>query len=120
MDTAARNKAKTEYKQAAQPAGVFRITNTANGKIFVGSSVNVPGTLNRFRFELQMGSCKIEQLQEDWKTFGADKFTFETLELIDSEEGVKDIADEVTALEELYLEKLKSFGDNGYNKVKQV
>ncbi len=67
--------------------------------------MNAPGRLNRYRFELQMGSCKIKSLQEEWKTFGGEVFTFETLELIDTKTEEKDIADEILALEELYLEE---------------
>ena len=120
MDATARNKAKNDYKQATQPAGVFKITNTANDKIFIGSNINAPGRLNHYRFELEMGSCKITSLQDDWKTFGGEVFTFETLELIDPEDNVKDISGEVAALEELYFEKLQPFGKKGYNKEKSV
>ncbi len=35
MDTERRNKLKNDNKKTAQPAGVFRITNTANGKCFI-------------------------------------------------------------------------------------
>lgn len=116
MDKDRRTKLKNDYKQAAQPAGVFKITNTANGKIFIGSSVNVPGRLNRYRLELEMGSCRIPSLQDDWKANGSEVFTFEILELIDPGTEEKDIADEVSALEELYLEQLQPYADKGYNK----
>ncbi len=117
MDADRRTKLKNDYKQAAQPAGVFQITNTANGKIFIGSSVNVPGRLNRYRLELEMGSCRIASLQDDWKAYDSGAFTFEILELIDPGTQEKDSADETLALEELYLEQFQPFGDRGYNKM---
>ena len=45
--------AKLEYKLSHRPMGVFQIRNTTNGKIFVDSSINVPGKINRHKFQLE-------------------------------------------------------------------
>jgi len=33
-----------EYKERRRPAGVFQVRNTANGKVFLGSSLNLDGS----------------------------------------------------------------------------
>jgi len=34
---------KREYKERVKPAGVFQVKNTANGKVLLGSSLNLEG-----------------------------------------------------------------------------
>ena len=107
---------KREYKERKKPAGIFQVKNTANGKVFLGSSMNLEGPLNSHRFMLTIGKHRNEALQKEWNTFGADKFVFEVLE----EVKVKDdpnfnMSDELTLLEEIWLEKLQPFGERCYN-----
>ena len=55
-----------EYKETSQPAGIYRVRNTATGKSLIGSSVSLPGMLNRQRFQLEHGSHVDKELQGDW------------------------------------------------------
>lgn len=57
---------------------MFLITNTAKGKVYLGSSTNLHGPLNKHRFMLSIGAHPNRGLQEDWATHGAEAFTFET------------------------------------------
>lgn len=107
---------KREYKERKKPAGVFQVKNTANGKILLGSSLNLEGPLNAHKFMLTIGKHRNEALQKEWDEFGGDKFVFEILE----EVKVKDdpnfnLADELTLLEQIWIEKLQPFGKKGYN-----
>jgi hypothetical protein len=56
-----------EYKDTPLSMGVYQIKNKVNGKILVGSSVNLPARLNRCKAELKMGSYRNMVLQEEWK-----------------------------------------------------
>jgi hypothetical protein len=47
-----RKELKREYKERQKPAGVFRVKNTANNKVLLGSSLNLEGSLNKHRFML--------------------------------------------------------------------
>jgi hypothetical protein len=113
-----------EYKERNIPAGIFQIKNSANGKILLGSSLNLDGVLNSNKFRLSAGMHRNGILQKEWNEFGPDKFTFEILEVI----KVKDdpgfnLEDELTLLEQIWLEKLNPFGERGYNnniKIRQV
>ena len=101
--------------------GVFQIRNTVNGKVFVDSSTNIPGKINRHKFSLNAGLHKSNSLQADWNEFGASAFEFETLEPIESRDDMNyDYAADLETLEDLWLEKLEPFGDSGYNEKKKT
>jgi hypothetical protein len=106
---------KREYKETPKQAGIFKIQNKVNGKILLGSSFNLHGPLNRYRFELQMGSHAHKDLQKDWKQYGSDNFLFEIVEVVNVKDDPNfNIADELTLLEQIWLEKLQPYGEKGY------
>ena len=116
-----RKELKRDYKERKKPAGVFQVKNTANGKVLLGSSLNLEGPLNSHRFMLTIGRHRNEQLQKEWNEFGGDRFVFEILEVV----KVKDdpdfnLIDELTLLEEIWLEKLEPFGERGYNQDRHI
>jgi hypothetical protein len=107
---------KREYKERKKEAGVFCIRNTANGRLLLGSSLNLEGPLNSHRFMLTIGSHRNEALQSDWDRYGPAAFVFEILEKVRStEDPLFNIGDELTLLEEIWIEKLQPFGEKGYN-----
>jgi hypothetical protein len=107
---------KREYKERAKTAGVFQVKNTANGKVLLGSSLNLDGPLNGHKFMLTTGSHRNKVLQKEWNEYGADKFVFETLEVVKvKDEPNFNLKDELTLLEKIWLEKLQPFGEKGYN-----
>lgn len=106
-----------EYKQNPPPAGVYRITNTANGKIFVGRGMNVQAKLNSHQAQLSMACHRNKTLQQDWKRYGAKQFTFEVLDVLElKNESPQQQREELAALEELWLDKLQPYGEQGYNR----
>ncbi len=106
---------KREYKEAPKQAGVFKIQNKINGKILLGSSLNLHGPLNRYRFELRTGVHAHEDLQQDWNQYGADSFLFEIVETVKPKDDPNfNIVDELTLLEQIWLEKLQPYGKKGY------
>ncbi len=97
--------------------GVFQIRNKVNGKILIGSSSNLPAILNRFKTELRMGNCRNASLQKDWNEFGPEAFVFEELEILKPlDDPNYEAAEDLRFLEELWIEKLKPYGEKGYNK----
>ncbi len=108
---------KREYKERKKPAGVFQIRNLVNGKVLLGSSLNLEGPLNSHKFMLSIGRHRNEELQRDWNTFGADKFAFEVLEVVkESDDPNFNIEDELTLIEQIWIEKVQPFGEKGYNR----
>ena len=104
------------YKESPRQAGVFQIKNIHTGRILLGSSTNLHGPLNKHRFMLSIGRHDNADLQKDWNQFGADAFTFEILEIVKlSDDPLFNLDDELTLLEQIWLEKLQPFGERGYN-----
>ena len=105
-----------EYKERQKPAGVFQVKNTANGKVLLGSSLNLEGPLNAHRFMLSTGHHDNKTLQKEWNECGADKFVFEILEVVKVTTNPNfNLHDELTLLQQIWLEKLQPFGERGYN-----
>ena len=111
-----RKELNQEYMKRPKPAGVFQIKNTANGKILLGSSLNLEGPVNGHRFMLKIGSHRNKVLQQEWNEYGEDSFIFEILETVTVKDDPNfNLSDELTLLEMIWLEKLQPFGEKGYN-----
>jgi hypothetical protein len=105
-----------EYKERVKPSGIFQIRNMANGKVLLGSSLNLEGPLNKHRFMLKINGHPNKELQKDWNELGPDQFSFEILETVQFSDNPNfNLKDELTLLEEIWLEKLQPFGERGYN-----
>lgn len=113
--------AKLEYKHSHHLMGVFQIRNTVNEKLLVASSINIPGKINRIRFQLNANSHPSKRLQAEWNEFGESAFEFETLEPVNPRDDPNyDHAADVEFLEDLWLERLEPYGDKGYNERKKT
>ena len=107
---------KREYKERRKPAGVFQVKNIANGKVLLGSSLNLEGPFNSHKFMLTIGKHRNEALQKEWNEYGPDKFAFEILEVVEFKDDPNfDVNVELTLLEQIWTEKLRPFGERGYN-----
>ena len=109
-----------EYKETPRPAGVYRVRNIAIGKSQVGASVNLPGTLNRLRFQLKGGLHPDAELQRDWNRLGADAFEFEVLDqLSPKKEPDYDPIEDLGVLTEMWIEKLTASGESLYGRTRR-
>ena len=111
-----RNKLKQAYKLNPPPAGVYQIKNLRNGKILIGSALNVHGKRNGIQFELRQGHHFNEALQADLDQFGPEAFVVEILDELKPAEGETRVdPEELRALEALWLEKVQPYNEKGYN-----
>jgi len=105
-----------EYKERRKPAGIYQIKNTVNGRFLLGSSINLEGVLNSQRFKLSAGMHPNKVLQQEWNTFGTDKFSFKILESVQkNNDPCFSVEDELTLLKQIWLEKLRDDGSEDYN-----
>ncbi len=112
-----RKELKEEYKQKKYKMGIFQIKNTINGKIFIGSSMDLNAIWNRHKMELKLGSHRNKVLQNDWKKYGEENFTYGIItELKQDDKKETNYKKELKELEELYIKELEPFGEKGYNK----
>jgi hypothetical protein len=95
--------------------GVFQIRNLLNEKVFVVGGVDLRGIVNRHRFELELGTHSNINLQADWNEYGSQGFAFEILDQMQPRDGASDSRKDLASLKELWLEKLRPYGDRGYN-----
>ena len=115
MEAKTRKELNREYAGRVKPAGIYQVRNTANGKMLLGSSLNLEGPLNRHKFMLKIGSHTNKMLQKDWNELGADFFVFEILEEVKMKDDPNfNLQDELTLLEMIWLEKLQPV-ETGYN-----
>ncbi len=106
----------SEYMERVKPAGVYQVTTPVNGKVLLGSSLNLEGPLNRHKFMLKIGSHTNKELQKDWDELGPGNFLFEILEVVNVKDDPNfNLKDELTLLELIWLEKLQPVGARGYN-----
>lgn len=107
---------KQAYRDREHRAGVFQVKNIVNGKVLLGSSLNLDGPLNAHKFMLSTGGHRNKALQSDWNTFGSEAFVFEILEVVKpSDDTHFNVSDELLLLEQIWLEQLQPFGERGYN-----
>jgi hypothetical protein len=104
-----------DYKQRRAPMGVYRVMNSVTGNALVAASTDTTSNLNRHRAMLGMGGHTSRALQEDWARYGSASFVFEVLDtLTPPDEPNYDPIPDLTALEDLWLEKLSLTADRQY------
>jgi hypothetical protein len=105
-----------EYKDRRKTSGIYRIRNTASGRAYFGSSLDLDGVWNSHRFRLESGLHPSETLQRDWKELGPAGFVFEILETVkDADLDIPRVEEELALLEGIWIERLNASGETGYN-----
>ncbi len=105
-----------DYKETRRPMGVFCIRNTLTGQVLLGSSVDLPSILNRYRMQLEMGMHPNRQMQNDWNALGPGAFTFEVLDTLSiPEDPGYQPSDDLKALLGLWMDKLMPYDERGYH-----
>jgi|APGre2960657373_1045057.scaffolds.fasta_scaffold46496_1 group I intron endonuclease len=88
--------------------GVYRIKNTVNGKLYIGSSVNCKRRIVQHKNALRNGRHHSRYLQREWNKSGEDTFAFDIIETCASEH--------VRAVEQVFIEYFESANaQHGYN-----
>jgi group I intron endonuclease len=86
--------------------GVYSITNTENGKKYIGSSVNIHHRWRLHRWRLDRGEHHSPHLQSSWKKRGPKAFKFEVLLECDRDSLIK--------YEQEFIDRFNTT-QNGYN-----
>ena len=96
-----------EYKQRKTTGGVYKVTNTANGRYLLKAEVDLQSFQNRFDFNQKMKGCIHPKMQKDHKEFGSEVFVLEFLEEVEKKEDESNMGfrDRLKRLEEAWAEK---------------
>lgn len=110
MDNKAeRKRLVAEYKRTHPEAGVYRLRNTRTGRVLIGSSLNLESIRSKLAFAQKTGSTAglSHRLAADLRTFGADAFTLDVLEVAETRPDMTrvEIADDLATLEALWRER---------------
>ncbi|MBK6898482.1 MAG: GIY-YIG nuclease family protein [bacterium] len=104
------------YKETVQPAGIYVVRNTAEGKLLLGASRNLPAGLNSQRAQLRFGGHRNHSLQADWNRLGEDAFTIEVYEELKPAAGSREVRQEdLEALLALLIADLRPWDERGYH-----
>ena len=63
--------------------GVYKITNLVNGKVYIGSSVNIKSRKWKHFYSLSHNKHQNQHLQRAYNKYGKENFSFEILKHID-------------------------------------
>lgn len=80
-------------------SGIYVITNSINGKIYIGSSVNITERWYRHKRLLRRGIHHNKHLQSSWNKYGESEFVFKIIEECE--------IDNLTLREQHFLDILK-------------
>lgn len=90
-------------------SGIYCIKNNINGKVYIGSSVNIKCRWSAHKSFLRKNKHHSAALQRAWNKYGADAFDFSIIEVVDDHEKIFE-------RETFYVEQYKSAnGKDGYN-----
>ena len=106
-----------EYKKSIRPMGIVQVRNIRNDRVYLTASANTAATINSIRFQLKMGAfLPSASLAQDWMELGEENFVIEVLDELKAVDDPKyDYQDDLKALEAMWMEKLKPFGERGYH-----
>ena len=80
-------------------SGIYKITNTVTGDFYIGSSKNVKKRWASHKWPSVWNKCPNNQLYQDMRKYGTDKFDFQILEVVEPEE--------LKVTEQKFIETLK-------------
>lgn len=99
---------RDQYKTTIQPMGVYKFTNTQNGKFLIGSSPMVDKVKNSILFKLNRNIFPNKALQADFSQQGESVFQFEVIDYLKPKDTPgHDYTDNLETLEQIYIDKLK-------------
>lgn len=65
--------------------GIYKITNTVNGKVYIGQSINIEKRWKRHIYELSKNRHGNLHLQSAWNKYGSSSFVFKVLKICSKE-----------------------------------
>jgi len=90
-------------------SGVYQIRCLVNGKVYVGSAINIKKRWNEHRRDLKLGKHHSVHLQRAWTKHGPSQFKFEIL-------GIVALKEDLIRAEQDWIDRIRSFKrDIGYN-----
>jgi len=88
-------------------SGIYKIVNSIDGKIYVGSAVHLSRRFNNHKSDLNLNKHDNQYLQNAWNKYWSVSFKFEVLEYCEKEKLIE--------REQYWIDTLNCVRPNGYN-----
>jgi group I intron endonuclease len=89
-------------------SGIYCIKNTVNGRVYVGSAINVERRWREHGAALSKGTHDNAILQRSWMKHGPDSFLFSVIEYVADKK-------DLIPREQFWINKMNAIGERGYN-----
>ncbi|AFA48136.1 GIY-YIG nuclease family protein [Acetobacterium woodii] len=95
------------YKEKKSVGGVYIIRNITSGKIFIDTTPNMQGMINRFEFSQKTKTPFTIKFQNEWQNEKDDAFEIEILEELEMgvDQTKKSFKEDLETLKNLWEEK---------------
>ena len=105
-----RDELRAAYEERPREAGVYSLRNRVTGRTLIASSVDLAAVRNRLNFGQSTNSTGVldRRLVADAQRHGMDSFELDVLDVLEFDPAAdpKQVAADLTALEQLWREKL--------------
>lgn len=109
MEKYSKKEIKEQYKNRILTGGVYSIKCNGSGRVWIKSTVDLEGQINRFNFFVSTNFCPEPIMRADWDQYGAQAFSFSVLEKLEKGETQtdKEFAGDIRSLYEIWIEEDK-------------
>ena len=117
-DPEAENRRIREVKQRSKAKGiscVYTITNTVNGKIYVGETIWKHRRWTQHKNELKRNNHESYRLQKDYNEFGEEAFVYEIYKEVEKDKNLL-MLEEKNAIKDLISQGKEVYNKNGKEK----
>lgn len=103
---------KELYKNMKPDMGVFIVRASYDKECYIEGTGDLKASINRTKFQLNLGNHPNKELQKKWKDHGESDFTLEILEKLkyDEDESKTDYSEELNILKLMWEDRLSKEG----------
>lgn len=107
MENQSKKDMRDQYKSRSVTGGIYCIKCNGNGHVWMKSTKDIAGQINKFKFFTSTNSCPEPGMNLEWKQYGAESFSLEILEELEKGETQtdKEFGDDIKVLYEMWVEK---------------
>ena len=86
MDAARKKALLAAYKNRKPEMGIIAVRCAETNETFLTPATDTAAYFNRIRFQLSAGNCPSQRLQQLWRQYGQDAFSFEVVKRLKYED----------------------------------
>lgn len=109
---------KKKYLQMKPEMGLFVVKNKLTDRCYIEATKDLKSSINRAKFQLDLGKFPISELQKDYNEKGANNFSAEVLDTLeyDNNKEIIDYSKDLEILKQIWENKMSQKGVLIYKK----